>query len=205
MDVEIGVDRDRCIGSGQCVHVAPGAFEQDDDAKAYVAHPPGQIEEKLVHAVTACPVQAITLYLDAIAVGSDDLRDWAHGARRDDPVVSMLEQLGEDHEELRGVLTPTPPERAGHADEIRELTRAHLRREAQTYDALTALVDPRLVEAFAAEQRRINRVLDELSAQGADRPSRVETVTALTRALDAHMRLEENVLFPSALAALARR
>ncbi|MCA9038627.1 MAG: ferredoxin, partial [Planctomycetaceae bacterium] len=32
MDLEIRVDRGTCIGSGQCVHWAPGVFDQDEGA-----------------------------------------------------------------------------------------------------------------------------------------------------------------------------
>jgi ferredoxin len=205
MDVRIDVDRARCIGSGQCVHVAPGAFEQDDDAKAFVAHPGGEPEDKVVHAVTACPVQAITLYLDGVPVGPDDLKDWARGARCDDPVVALLELLCEDHETLRGALGSAAPHAVGPDSVAWELTRDHLRREAEVYETFATLVDPGLVLAFVAEQRRIDQALDELAAQETDSSPGTLSEAALARVLGDHIHLEESVLFPSVLAALAKQ
>lgn len=68
MDVEIRADRARCIGSGQCVFLAPGVFDQDHDTKAVVTDPRGEPEERIVHAVIACPMQAITLRVGRTAV-----------------------------------------------------------------------------------------------------------------------------------------
>lgn len=61
MELEIDVDRNRCIGSGQCVHWAPGVFTQDDDAISVVLDPRGETEDKLVRAIASCPMAAISL------------------------------------------------------------------------------------------------------------------------------------------------
>lgn len=200
MDLEIRIDRTRCIGSGQCVYVAPGAFDQDREAKAIVTDRRGEPEEKIVHAVTACPVQAITLQVGTTTVEADDLKDWAHGARSDNPLVPLLEQLCEDHHELSTALTTAAPDPTPeHASEISSLTRTHLRNEDAAYSAIAALVGPRLVDAFEADHEMIVRALDDL----ADPTSREQAMCALAVAVRDHIRLEETVLFPVALAALA--
>ena len=104
MEVEIRVDRTRCLGAGQCVHFGPGVFDQDREAKA-----------------------------------------------------------------------------------------------------ITALVDPRLVDAFEGDHGRIDRALEELTAVRSDPARRGRAMAALATVVDDHIRLEETVLFPLALAALARR
>jgi ferredoxin len=206
MDVEIRVDRDRCIGSGQCVFVAPGAFDQDDDAKAFVTDPRGEPEERIVHAVTACPMQAITLWVEGTPVGADDLEHWTHGIGSGDSVVSLLERLSADHDELREALA-APPGDGGidRVEAIRSLTAMHLRNEADAYASIRALVDPRLVESFEAGHERIDRALDEATVHAGGRSSETEALGDLARVVRDHIRLEETVLFPVTLAALVRQ
>ncbi len=55
----IEVDRDLCIGSGDCVDTAPAVFELDDDGKAVVLDPDGAPEDEVVDAARNCPVTAI--------------------------------------------------------------------------------------------------------------------------------------------------
>jgi ferredoxin len=59
--LEVEVDRDVCIGSGNCVHHAPGAFELDDDGIAYVVDPDGAPEDAVMRAAQQCPSRAITV------------------------------------------------------------------------------------------------------------------------------------------------
>lgn len=58
----ISIDKDACIGAGQCALTAPGVFTQDDDGFSQVL--PGKEDgggDPLVReAVRACPVSAIT-------------------------------------------------------------------------------------------------------------------------------------------------
>ncbi|MFG3126883.1 ferredoxin [Streptomyces tendae] len=60
--MRIGIDKDTCIGAGQCAMVAPGVFTQDDDG--YSTLRPGREDgagSALVReAARACPVGAIT-------------------------------------------------------------------------------------------------------------------------------------------------
>jgi ferredoxin len=39
--LEVDIDRDVCIGSGNCVYEAPGAFDLDDDTIAFVVDASG--------------------------------------------------------------------------------------------------------------------------------------------------------------------
>ncbi|MEU1596917.1 ferredoxin [Streptomyces sp. NPDC005708] len=61
--MSISIDRDVCIGAGQCALTAPGVFTQDDDGYSELL--PGKADgggDPLVReAARACPVGAITV------------------------------------------------------------------------------------------------------------------------------------------------
>ncbi|GAA4010023.1 ferredoxin [Streptomyces marokkonensis] len=61
--MRITIDRDRCIGSGQCAMTAPGVFTQDDDALVTLV--PGFEERtgdpRVQDVPMACPVQAVEI------------------------------------------------------------------------------------------------------------------------------------------------
>jgi ferredoxin len=57
--VRIEVDRDLCIGSGDCVDTVPAVFELDDDGKARVIDPDAAGVDEIVDAAANCPVTAI--------------------------------------------------------------------------------------------------------------------------------------------------
>jgi ferredoxin len=57
----IVVDRDRCIGSGQCTLYASGTFTQDEEAKAVVLDPAGDDPDAIRTAVEACPTRALQI------------------------------------------------------------------------------------------------------------------------------------------------
>ena len=59
-DREIRVDRDRCMGSAQCIWYAPNTFDQDDDTVAVVIDQHGDPEEQILTAIDSCPAQAIS-------------------------------------------------------------------------------------------------------------------------------------------------
>ena len=63
MSVVVRVDRPRCIGAGNCIVVAPTAFDwlSGDFAKAMVVDPDSIEEEVLRAAVMSCPTQAIQI------------------------------------------------------------------------------------------------------------------------------------------------
>ncbi|MFE1251657.1 ferredoxin [Streptomyces sp. NPDC058735] len=61
--MRIDIDKDVCIGAGQCALTAPDVFTQDDDG--YSTPLPGREDgggsPLLREAVRACPVSAITV------------------------------------------------------------------------------------------------------------------------------------------------
>jgi ferredoxin len=59
--LEVEIDRDVCMGSGNCVYEAPGAFDLDDDSVAFVVDVTGAPEEKVLAAARKCPTHAITV------------------------------------------------------------------------------------------------------------------------------------------------
>ncbi|MFD8259053.1 ferredoxin [Streptomyces griseoluteus] len=63
MHTDIEIDKDLCIGAGQCTLAAPSVFTQDDDG--YSALLPGAEDgagsPMLGEAARACPVGAITV------------------------------------------------------------------------------------------------------------------------------------------------
>jgi ferredoxin len=64
--MRITIDRDRCIGAGQCVLAAPGVFTQDDDGLVALlpGHEDGPGDPRVRDVPTACPVQAVTFVDD---------------------------------------------------------------------------------------------------------------------------------------------
>lgn len=59
----IVVQRDACVGAGQCALVAPDVFDQDDDGIVMLlqADPSGTDLEAATKAVRLCPARAISL------------------------------------------------------------------------------------------------------------------------------------------------
>lgn len=64
MKLQIVIDRDKCMGSGNCVFWAPGAFALDDDGISEFLHPADYEERKLFLAQEGCPTRAISLWRD---------------------------------------------------------------------------------------------------------------------------------------------
>ena len=59
MGLRIEVDRERCMGSGNCSFHAPATFDLDGDLKAVVLDPDGDPVDKVQLAVEACPTAAL--------------------------------------------------------------------------------------------------------------------------------------------------
>jgi ferredoxin len=58
--VTIRIDRHLCVGFGDCVEVAPDAFELDEDGIAVLRTTADQVErERLIEACRSCPVDAL--------------------------------------------------------------------------------------------------------------------------------------------------
>ncbi len=63
--IEIEIDRDLCVGFGDCLDAAADVFELDDDGIAVFKEDIAPIEQdRLVEACRSCPVDALTA-LDA--------------------------------------------------------------------------------------------------------------------------------------------
>jgi ferredoxin len=61
MTLEIKIDREACMGSGNCAFYAPATFDLDDEMKAVVIDPDGDAEERIRLAADGCPTRAISL------------------------------------------------------------------------------------------------------------------------------------------------
>ena len=59
--MEITIDRDTCMGSGNCSFWAPGVFDLDDEGIAIVLDPAAAPIDKIRLAEQGCPTRAITL------------------------------------------------------------------------------------------------------------------------------------------------
>ena len=58
----VSIDQSRCIGAGNCVHIAPRAFQLDEENIAYLVDPGSVEDDDLLDAAKSCPTDAI--YLD---------------------------------------------------------------------------------------------------------------------------------------------
>jgi ferredoxin len=218
MELEIFVNRDRCMGTGQCVYWTPGVFSQDEDAIAVVVDPHGEPEAKVVAAANRCPTEAISLKVDGVEVEVGLLVDWHRGSLVDAPLVSLLETFGNDHDDLRGSLDvlrqPASREReqmakgpGARSDLVLDFVNtasAHLLHEEEAaFPAIGSLVGPPLVDVFERNHAVITERLHALMDSSQDRANMTVAVAKLAGALDDLMRLEEAILFPMALGAFA--
>jgi ferredoxin len=62
--LEIEIDRDKCMGSGNCSFWAPGVFDLDDEGISVVLDPTAAPEDKIILAAQGCPTQAISVVRD---------------------------------------------------------------------------------------------------------------------------------------------
>ncbi len=71
--LRIAVDRRACVGSGDCMKIAPGVFAMDDEGMAVVVDASAADRETLLLAAERCPSQAIKLWeLDGTRVYPQD-------------------------------------------------------------------------------------------------------------------------------------
>jgi ferredoxin len=66
--LDVKVDWDLCMGSGNCVFWAPDTFDLSDDGHAVVVDASATDEDRLRTAAQGCPVGAISLWRDGTAV-----------------------------------------------------------------------------------------------------------------------------------------
>jgi len=61
---KIKIDRNKCIGCGTCVALAPEVFELDKENKSRVKNPKGANEETIKLAADSCPAEAIKIEME---------------------------------------------------------------------------------------------------------------------------------------------
>jgi ferredoxin len=59
--LRIRIDRDTCIGSGNCCFHAPATFDLDGDLKATVIDPAGDDDAAIRRAADGCPTRSIRI------------------------------------------------------------------------------------------------------------------------------------------------
>ncbi len=60
--VRLCIDRSLCVGFGDCVEVAPEAFQLDEENIVILVDPDRVDRARLLEACDACPVDAITVW-----------------------------------------------------------------------------------------------------------------------------------------------
>lgn len=71
MTIEIDVDQDLCIGSGDCVRLVPAAFRLDEAVGVSEAIASGVATtdlDRLIEAARGCPTQAIRVVRDGVVL-----------------------------------------------------------------------------------------------------------------------------------------
>jgi ferredoxin len=59
VSLRVDIDRDKCMGSGNCAYWAPEVFDLDDDGIACVVADPAPHEERVRLAIENCPTGAL--------------------------------------------------------------------------------------------------------------------------------------------------
>lgn len=60
--LRIRIDRTLCVGFGDCLKDAPGAFQLDDEGVVVFVAPEQAEREHLIRACDICPVDALTVW-----------------------------------------------------------------------------------------------------------------------------------------------
>lgn len=59
--LRISIDRQRCVGSGNCLYWAPATFDLGDDGFSMVIDPVGDDDQRIRVAAEGCPTRAISV------------------------------------------------------------------------------------------------------------------------------------------------
>jgi ferredoxin len=60
-ELRITVDHQLCMGAAQCVGLAPGVFQHNQNRQSEVVDPAGASEEMILKAASYCPTGAIEI------------------------------------------------------------------------------------------------------------------------------------------------
>jgi ferredoxin len=60
--LRVHIDRDLCVGFGDCIDIAPEAFALDEEGIAEILSAESLERERFLRACAACPVDAITVW-----------------------------------------------------------------------------------------------------------------------------------------------
>src|SRR3954452_24305393 len=95
MTTVVRVDRPRCIGAGNCITLAPTAFDwlTGDFGKAMVVEPDTVDDELLRAAVVSCPTQAILMEEVGELLPLKEPRT-EHGSRRGEKAFLFTDIVG---------------------------------------------------------------------------------------------------------------
>lgn len=63
--LEVRIEVETCIGSGNCAFWLPQVFDQDDHGTAYVKDPAAAPEDKLLETARNCPTGSISVWRGA--------------------------------------------------------------------------------------------------------------------------------------------
>ena len=66
--LRIVIDRDLCVGFADCIAEAPLAFDLDEEGIAVFVDPEAAAKDELLQACATCPVDAITVFEDGVAI-----------------------------------------------------------------------------------------------------------------------------------------
>jgi ferredoxin len=69
--LDIRIDVERCMGSGNCLFWAPETFDLSDEGHSVVTDAAATDEERLRIAAQGCPVGAISLWRDGVDVTNE--------------------------------------------------------------------------------------------------------------------------------------
>lgn len=64
MNIAVSVERELCIGSGNCVHITNDAMQLDDEGVATLVDVDGASAEQFRRAARSCPTDAIFVQAD---------------------------------------------------------------------------------------------------------------------------------------------
>lgn len=62
--MKITIDRSKCISAADCIAIAPGTFELDDEGICIIKNATGDAESVIEEAARACPTLAIIIHDD---------------------------------------------------------------------------------------------------------------------------------------------